>query len=626
MTPRWLAPICALLALGTISPDSRAKNGDLVVQFSTDPDKPVGNLPNLDVRANTARKFYLFITNNSGNDRDAIVQLTDAAGKTVYAVKQLKLDEKKATRIAFAKPPAPMPPPGAAAPPAVPPMPVAKVPPPPPGAELISSESRFVFRVRIFDDRDKDKPSEDVEYAVVVPQPVTYVKPVTQTPTYFKKGQTNQLTVEMKTEGLIGTLPCPVELSFPPQAGLKAEALREGVYKQSLSNQKTTVRLYAKNLPLVGESGPNGYVYIAVDGVPRSYVYRPKLHTETGDAPAVVDPQTEPAIRYMEASKIQTADTIYVRPGIVPIRVEADAAPLGASIQLNLKRISEPEVVQSISRPSIRDQRAWLEPAAPDGSILVTTVMGDWVIPLDVRDYRGRYELRAILVNPSDRQKPFADFKGTLAVDDTKPEEVSVVVLPDRPAKVDPPQHIRTLPLPVKVVARDPESKIVKVVVYLGKPTPDGKVPEAAVEAKQPDPAANPSTWLAQVPLPMGAKGLQDVTAVATNAVGLSEASTQRIQLLDPPTTGTIRGTVSLRAGGKALTDVGLILRDADGKDKGVAKTNEKGIFEIKEVPPGTYKLFAARPDSGVGTRAVETVTVHAGEISIVRMILSRRP
>jgi hypothetical protein len=124
----------------------------------------------------------------------------------------------------------------------------------------------------------------------------------------------------------------------------------------------------------------------------------------------------------------------------------------------------------------------------------------------------------------------------------------------------------------------------------------------------------------------MGAKGVQEVTAVATNAVGLSEVGAQKIQLLDPPAGGTIRGIVALRPGGKALPGVTLVLKDSEGKDKGTAKTQANGIFEMKDVPPGTYKLLAARPDSGIGTRAIETVTVKAGETSTVRMVLNRMP
>jgi hypothetical protein len=650
MSSRWFAPICALLLLGFVSPATRAQGGGLDFSFSTEPDKIVDGGHNLTIRPNTGRGYYLFVTNKTNKERNATIQLTDAAGKTVYAeTPKLELLQNVPTRIKFAKPPAPMPPAGAVVPAAaVAPMPMPKAPPLPPGVEIAGAYNSgtarmdFKFKVRIFDDRDPKNPSVNTECLISIPQPTTYVETVDKNTVYEKSGSSNELSVEIaikkpsdpgKPAELPGTARCPVELSFPPQPGLDVQKLREGVYKQYLSNDKNSVRLYSKNLPLTGVSQTNGYVYVAIDSVPRSFVFRPKLFTDTGETPAEISRQTDAAIRYMLASKIETERTIYVRPGIVPIRVEADVAPLNSGIQLTLKRISEDEVVQRISHPVVREERVWLEAAAPDGGLLVNTMVGDWIIPLDVRDYRGRYELRATLVNLKNKDKPFAEYVGTFVVDDTKPEDVRIEVLPDRPKNVDPPRHVRTLPLPVQVFANDPESKIVKVVVFLGKPAPDGKVPETAVVATPPDPTRPGTPWVAQLPLPMGAKGVQHVTAVVTNAVGLSETGAQKIQLLDPPMGGTIRGIVAMRAGGKPLTGVTVILRDSEGKDKATAKTAEKtqgdqkeGVFLMKDVPPGTYRLFAVRPDSGVGTRAVETVTVKAGETSTVRMILSRKP
>ncbi len=511
MSSRWFAPIYALLLLGFVSPAARAQGSGLVFSFSTEPDRIVDGSQNLTIRPNTGRGYYLFVTNNSDKERNATIQLTDVAGKTIYAETKLELAQNVPIRIKFAKPPAPMPPAGAVVPAAaVSPMPMPKAPPLPPGVEIAgaydSSTARmdFKFKVRIFDDRDAKKPSVDAECLVSVPQPTSYVNVINKNTVYRKSGSSNELTVEMQSKGLAGTAQCPVELSFPPQPGLEVHKLREGVYKQYLTNSKKSVRLYSKNLPLTGVSQANGEVYVAVDGVPRSFVFRPKLFTETGETPAEISLQSESAIRYMLASKIETENTIYVRPSIVPIRVEADVAQLNSGIQLTLKRISEDEIVQRVSHPVVREERVWLEPAAPDGGLLVNTKVGDWVIPLDARDYRGRYELRSTLVNLKNKDKPFAEFVGTLVVDDTKPEDVRVEVLPDRPKNVNPPRHIRTLPLPVQVFATDPESKIVQVVVFLGKPAPDGKLPETAVVATPPDPTRPGTPWVAQLPLPIG--------------------------------------------------------------------------------------------------------------------------
>ena len=97
--------------------------------------------------------------------------------------------------------------------------------------------------------------------------------------------------------------------------------------------------------------------------------------------------------------------------------------------------------------------------------------------------------------------------------------------------------------------------------------------------------------------------------------------------MLDPPATGVIKGTVSLSKGGKALPGITVVLKDAEGKEKASAKTDkDTGVFEMKDVPPGTYKVSASRPDSGIGTKGAESVTVKAGETEKVRIILSRKP
>ncbi len=630
MTPRCLAPICAVLALGFVSGTTCGQDGKkMVVEFSTSSEKVAGNVADLAIRPNTGQAFYLFITNNSGNSRDVDISIGDPAMKTIYAQAKLPVKEKEPVRVIFVKPAPPMPPAGAAPPAAPAPVPMPMPMAPPPGVELKSdyntmkSKLEFTIRVRVTYTVDGNKTVEDNDFAVGSRAPNTYIK--ANKVTYKKKGKDNQLTFDFLPDKLSGTEPCPVELQFPLQTGLDVARLGEGVYKRNVAADAKSVILYSKNLPTVGESGGNGTVNVTIDGVPRAYVYRPNFFTGTDGAEGKVDEQQTEKIRFMEASKNEVPTTIFSRPGTVPIRVETDLAPATALIQLKIRRLPDKEEVETIVKKAAREERIWFEPAGPEGIILCTSKVNDWVIPLDARDFRGRYELLAELINPANKMKPLSDSMArTLVIDDTKPEIQKIVVLPNRPKDVDPPRHVRTEPLPVHVTAHDPESGIVKVVVFLGKAAPDGKIPETAVEATAPMVEGEP--WVAQLPLPMGAKGAQEVTAVAINAVGMSETGSQKIQLLDPPTGGTIKGTVSLSEGGKVLVGVAVKLLDGEGKEKGAAKTDKDGIFEMKDVAPGTYKIAAAKPDSGIGTKGAESVTVKAGEVSKVKIILGRKP
>ncbi len=645
MAPRtFIWVVVATLALAPAN--LLAKGNDLRFKFSTDPEKVEDGVPNsqpngFSIRPNTAEAHYLYMYNLSDDVRDVVVQATTIDGKRVLAEAKLKLPHTpqgqtaKAFRINFVKPAPPMPmgiPMPMAPAPAVaaPPMNPAAPPPPPPGIELKltankeNSKRDFVFRIRAFDDRDKESPSEDFPLVVTIQQPTDYVQP--DAISYLKKDRQNLLTATFKSNSnFSGSAPCPVELSFPPQSALKADALREGVYRRELTGIDQTAHLYAKNLPLRGQGAENGIFYVNIDRVPRAYVYQHSFFTETDGVNAKVDQLTTPAIRFMEENQLAPPPELVTRPRVVPLRVEADSNLPDARFQVRILQLPGSDLVEAIGRDTTRERRIWLDAGANEGGLLVTAQVGDWILPLNLRDLRGHYILQAALFG-NNKPEPIASFDRPLIVDDTKPEEIRVDILPGRDPKENPPKHLRNKPLPVHVFAADPESKIVKVIAFFGKPGPDGKLPDGEkIEAAPPK--LEGGAWVAQLPLPADKKGDQDVTVVATNAVGLSDSATMRIQLIDPPTGGTIKGTVAMSKFGKGLPGVAVVLRDnADGKEKGAATTNDKGEFIMEDVVPGSYRVQAARPDSGVGTKGEEHVRVQAGKISEVHIILSRRP
>ncbi len=645
MNSRWLIPVVATTALIVAPRLSPAKDKDLIFKFSTDPAAVQGEVPTtqpsgLEVRPNTGQAWYLFIYNRSDDVRDVTVQITSDNGRAILAESKFKLPHAadklnpKPVRVVLAKPAPPMPVPAPAPAPApIPvaaaPMAAAPPPPPPPGVEIKltpnkdGTRSDFVFRVRAFDDRDKENPSEDFPVLVTIQQPTDYIEP--DAIGYLKKGPQNLLTATFKSNNkYTGAAPCPVELFFPPQPALKADALREGVYRRELTGSGQVARLYAKDLPLRGQGAENGVFYISIDGVPRAYVYRHSFFTETEGKIAKVDQLTTPAIRFMEGDHLSPPVEIVTRPRIVPLHVECDTTLPNASMIVSIRQLGN-ELVETVGRDSTRERQAWLDAGAMEGGLLVTTHVGDWIIPLNVRDLRGHYKLQAALFGDN-KNEPIASFDSNLIVDDTKPEEIRVEVLPGHDPKENPPKHIRTRPLPVRVFASDPESKIVRVIAFFGKPGPDGKLPDGEkIEAAPPK--LEGGGWVVQLPLPADKKGEQDLTIVATNGVGLSEIAIVRIQLIDPPTGGTIKGIVTMVPKGKGLPGVPIVLRDnADNKEKGSAVTNEKGEFIIDDVAPGSYRLFAVRPDSGVGTKGEAHARVQAGKTTEVQILLTRRP
>lgn len=618
---RW----CALLLTAAVGATVIHAQESLV-RFSTDPrefvpaDKLDGKV-NLDLRPNVAQRIHLFARNPTGDTRDLTVRLKDSTGKALAETIVKAVPNGQYARVRF-KPAPPMPAPGAT--PMSPPMPA-----PPPGIELTASENPQTkklereFQVVVsYVDNLKQTIEQKTSVLVDIRSPTDYV--TVSGIRFAKDGKKSGLQLELTTKEDFDP-PCPVELRFPPQANLRAEALRGGDYLRILKSKTPPSRedalradLSANNLPILPGAKESGTVSVSIDGVARAYIYKPAFHVENPKG-GVVPALDVPSIHILEVTRERSGLPIMSLPKEqFPLRIETDRAPAGAAIELQLDRGTGVLSADDIHvRTTTRQERVWVEPFGPDDAFLVTTRVNDWTIALDTRGMRGVYTLKAILKSPEGgRLVARAESTRTFILDDTAPEEVSVDKLPEK--------HVRTVPLPVRIFAGDPESGISKVAVFLGKPGPDGKLPEGVALIEAQKPAGEGGPWLAQVPLPADKKGVIDLSAVAANGVGLTTVQVQKVQLLDPPTGGTIKGAVTL--GGKTQAGVKVILKDGEGKEKDFTTTDAKGNYVLNNVLPGAYKVTAARPDAGVGTKGEEGVKVEAGKEHKVDVSLSRRP
>ena len=80
------------------------------------------------------------------------------------------------------------------------------------------------------------------------------------------------------------------------------------------------------------------------------------------------------------------------------------------------------------------------------------------------------------------------------------------------------------------MVADDPQSGVVKVVVFDGKPAADGKEPAEVFAAVQ-DPKTK--SWLVQLPASTDKAGTLDVTVQLVNGAGQKTNKTVKVQLVD---------------------------------------------------------------------------------------------
>jgi hypothetical protein len=175
---------------------------------------------------------------------------------------------------------------------------------------------------------------------------------------------------------------------------------------------------------------------------------------------------------------------------------------------------------------------------------------------------------------------------------------------------------------------------VVKVVFYVGEPPAEGKplppgkaavgvrgpLPEAKADTRtRPLPVddARPAAYTAALLMP-DQKGPVTVGARFTNRVGLTEEVVAEVMVVDPPTTGSVKGRV-VQGSTPERPQPGLevVLSEEGAKPDAApvatAKTNDRGEFVMKDIKPGKYVVRSTKP-ADYGAKAEQKVAVEAGD------------
>jgi hypothetical protein len=610
-----------------------ADDAAIIISRNSTADAAVADL---DVRPNTRQPFFILVKNISAVRRTFFVEIEGLKGTPLQAREEIQLAVNEVQAVAF-KPP---PPPKKDEPPKAPVEPKKEAAEPPPGVplklvDLGRGRLGFGFKVRVLNDDGKPA-APDRTVSVTVLHPSTYVDEpvVTLEGSNGKRGisaavraKSRKPTPDDKTPEVDLQPPAEVVLAFPPQLAIKATDLRAGTYRRNLSRTGQTVDLTATNLPLTSSNAPVKF-NLTVDGYPRSFAYSVNARREVSAIRTNnrIDRDRLPAVRLLptdgsararalihrvisgatETQRFATTPTKDLR-----FRVETDNEPAGSTLLLRVDRsgkseFADPDEVVNLGLP--KDQRFWLDLAGPEGALLLTNTVVDHVAGVDVSALRGPHELQAALLSPDplNPTRPIeTKFVYNLIVDATPPP-VDDIKFGTFPKRLE-----RGKPLPVLVAAADPETEIVRVTVVLGKPGPEGKFPP---EAASVDAERTPLGWVAQLPLslpppaptpPPSAPAPKkepippfDVTAIVENEAGLTTPKVIRIELVEPKG-ATIEARIE--RGGRPQPGAAVSLRDADGKEKGAATTDAKGMARFENVQPGVYRISAAKEDAGLG-------------------------
>jgi len=138
--------------------------------------------------------------------------------------------------------------------------------------------------------------------------------------------------------------------------------------------------------------------------------------------------------------------------------------------------------------------------------------------------------------------------------------------------------------------------------------------------------------WEVKLPPQPERKGPTEISVQFVNTVGLPAFATTTVVLVenDPVKTapGVIRGRVMY--GAYPSPNLGVTLYDDKNADKGKVMTNEKGMFEFKDLPAGRYRVVTARRTDGrLGAfprKPLEFITLPPGGTQEVTVELFLEP
>jgi hypothetical protein len=548
------------------------------------------------VRPNLAQSLFLYLTNSGAADKKAIVEIRAGGEPLEGGKKELAVKKGKPVLVEFGAPPKKedKPPTGNAAPPAWVP---------------VKGGLKVVLTV-------EGQPAQEIPLEMANPN--QYVDSENAKVEFFpaqKVGdeeKKSQLRLELHVGKNFMGPNCRVELVLPPKRipGLVAGQKQGGTYADYLTVDKPSVVLTADDLQFEGaKRGEGGLFYLRIDGYERAVTYKANF-PEQGK-PTKPDPVTNRVLR-LNAPPI-------ANPGApLPVGVEVDNVPGSWTTRLALVRGSAPVVEAEFKGP--RKVQVLVDPTWKDGALVLKPEASDWSTEVNANGVFGKRDLTVVLLDGEKMEQEFLNsarpsenvtkITETIVFDGTGPEGIKFVDFP------------KTLaigaPLPVKLTASDPESQIKEVVFYVGKPGPDGKPPK---EAELVPGKLVKDLWVAELTPATDRPATLDVSARVTNGANMTANDTVKIQLVPAGAAGAGAGKASIQGvvyegtrleTGRKQPELVVSLVDDKGVIKDSVKTNKDGVFLFTDVPPGAYRVAAAK--TGSMTKGATAVQVAPGE------------
>jgi hypothetical protein len=397
----------------------------------------------------------------------------------------------------------------------------------------------------------------------------------------------------------------------------------------NLHGTEQQIPLFAADFPLAPFGDRSCVVYLDIDDNPRALKYAADF--ASFEHRQELTPDLKPAIREVRSGEVVLPENephpvLSEKP--FPVTVEVDNPPPGSLLELVLR---SPRGSGAPRRQTAAPKLRRLEVGTdPGGALLFRGAIEDPQLEFDIRGLRDVRILEARLVDERGESLCPSTVR-ELIFDDRAPEQLAIHL---------PAQVVKTgLPaLDLEASGRS-ASGIASVKFFLGEPTSAGKAPDGAklIEAQELDRAGR---WRARVSFNGSEVGRKPVSVEMTNRVGKSAFKTEYITFVAPPPKepegeeegkkpeepklGAISGMLKLDNLAQSKQVVRLFGPDATGaiKEKARTTTDQRGAFVFKDLQPGPYQLYAAKPTSKA--KAQREVVVEAGKTAEVVLSLLR--
>jgi hypothetical protein len=559
--------------------------------LSTNPTEPKDPVTNqLSLRpGKEPLKYYLYVSNPTKKPQKLVIELLDneepIEGGVARIPDPLKpndtpLQPNKTRRLDFGKPV--------------------------PDKPLKDFHGPLKIRLRDADANDEILDTKKIDVSIAAPREYVEVKDIQFEPAARKL----MMKVQAKKDIPEG---CQVDLVLPTDGRIPGYT---GVAKDRKDSEKLTNKDEPKELSVSGiqldeGSDPNGYVYLAVDGVERAFIFQTTF--KRNGAPTTPEPFEDSDIRIQAPAYAIPSDKFTIKTNV-------DNPPDGATVLVELgKELEDGSFdVQKASRAvPARDRHLGISAQGGDGALLFQAQIGDPVIPLDTRGIAGKRVLRASLRDRDDKLvKP--PYKLPITLDDTAPDKLS--------AKAE---QVGKNMVQATAEGQDEESEVKMVRFYVGKLDEAKKLPAGAapLDAKF---DSDKNAWTRLIPV----TGPEiDLIAEFENGVHLKSYFPFKATMNvsedggsgggdGGAKPGSISGSVELN--NRTQKDAKVTLEGGPLKKPLQETTNDDGEFKFKSVPPGTYKLTAVTKD-GRAKGSLDGVTVEAGKAKDNQVIKVKR-